>query len=237
MPRRIVRPAVSKAVQIPGTRISAVDHRRLLDEGRKGLMFVVDASTEPRSSAVQRRIAVGEEAGVPDGYKCRVRKPWWSVPIPKRGVADLLLTYFASEHPRLVLNEAGVLQTNTIHGVYLKAPMDTAALAVAFYNSLTLLSAELVGRSYGGGVLKLEPTEAGSLILPPVPEILGGRLDEVDALIRGRELEAALDLVDPIVLGEGLGLTSEEIRALREGGAQLRARRRTRGGRPAPVQS
>lgn len=237
MPRRIVRPAVSKAVQIPGTRISAVDHRRLLDEGRKGLMFVADANAEPRSSAVQRRIAVGEEAGVPDGYKCRVRKPWWSVPIPKRGVADLLLTYFASEHPRLVLNEAGVLQTNTIHGVFLKAPMDTAALAVAFYNSLTLLSAELVGRSYGGGVLKLEPTEAGSLILPPVPETLGGRLDEVDALIRGRKLEAALDLVDPIVLGEGLGLSSEEIRALREGGAQLRGRRRTRGGRPAPAQS
>ncbi|HST68097.1 MAG TPA: N-6 DNA methylase [Solirubrobacterales bacterium] len=235
MPRRIVRPAVSKAAQVPGTRISAVDHRRLLDEGRKGLMFVVDASSEPRSSAVQQRIAVGEEAGVPEGYKCRVRKPWWSVPLPKRGVADLLLTYFASEHPRLVLNEAGVLQTNTIHGVYLKTPMETAALAVAFYNSLTLLSAELVGRSYGGGVLKLEPTEAGSLILPPVPETLGDLLDEIDALIRDRKLEAALDLVDPIVLGEGLGLSSQEIRALRDGGAQLRARRRARGARPAPA--
>src|SRR5262249_5338207 len=152
-------------------------------------MFVVDASTAPRSSAVQRRIAVGEEAGVPEGYKCRIRKPWWSVPIPKRGVADLLLTYFASENPRLVLNEAGGLQTNTIHGVYLKTPTDPAALAAGFYNSLTLLSAELVGRSYGGGVLKLEPTEAGSLILPPVPENLGDRLEEVDALIRDRKIE------------------------------------------------
>jgi len=235
MPRRIVRPAVSKAAQVAGARISAADHRRLLDEGRKGLMFVVDAGAEPRSSAVQQRISVGEEAGVQDGYKCRVRKPWWSVPIPKRGVADFLLTYFASEHPRLVLNEAGVLQTNTIHGVYLKTPMEPAALAVAFYNSLTLLSAELEGRSYGGGVLKLEPTEAGSLILPPVPETLGELLDEVDALIRDRKLEAALDLVDPIVLGEGLGLSSQEIRALRDGGAQLRARRRARGARPAPA--
>lgn len=237
MPRQSARPAVSKAAQIAGARISADDHRQLLDEGRKGLMFVVDASTEPRSSAVQRRIAVGEEAGVSDGYKCRVRKPWWSVPIPRRGVADLLLTYFASEHPRLVLNEARVLQTNTIHGVYLKAPMDAASLAVAFFNSLTLLSAELVGRSYGGGVLKLEPTEAGSLILPPVPQTLGDLLDEVDALIRDRKLEAALDVVDPIVLGEGLDLSSEEIRALRNGGAQLRARRRSRAARPAPSQN
>ncbi len=237
MPQRTVRPAVSKAAQIPGARISADDHRQLLDEGRKGLLFALEAGVEPRSSAVQRRIALGEETGIPDGYKCRVRDPWWSVPIPRRGVADLLLTYFASEHPRLVLNEADVLQTNTIHGVYLKAPLDAAALTVAFYNSLTLLSAELVGRSYGGGVLKLEPTEAGSLILPPVPETLGGLLDDVDALIRRRDLEAALELVDPIVLGEGLGLSDEEIRALRAGGAQLRARRRSRGARPAPVQN
>lgn len=237
MPRRVVHPAVSKAAQIAGARLSAEDHSRLLADGRKGLMFVADTGSKPRSPAVQNRIAVGEEMGVPDAYKCRVREPWWSVPIPRRGVADLLLTYFASEHPRLVLNEAGVLQTNTIHGVYLKTPMDAASLGVAFYNSLTLLSAELVGRSYGGGVLKLEPTEAGSLILPPVPENLGELLDEVDGLIRSRELEAALDLIDPIVLGEGLGLSGEEIRALRDGGAQLRARRRSRGARPVAVQS
>jgi adenine-specific DNA-methyltransferase len=236
MPRPAARPAVSKAAQISGARIATDDHAHLLDEGRKGLMFVLDASIEPRNSAVQRRIAEGEEAGVPDGYKCSARKPWWSVPIPKRGVADLLLTYFASEHPRLVLNEARVLQTNTIHGVYLKAPaaVDPAALAVAFYNSLTLLSAELVGRSYGGGVLKLEPTEAGSLILPPAPESLSERLSEVDELIRKRNLEAALDLVDPIVLGQGLGLSDGDILKLREGGARLRGRRRSRGGRPAP---
>jgi adenine-specific DNA methylase len=232
MPRRVVHPAVSKAAQIAGARLSAEDHSRLLADGRKGLMFVADTGAKPRSPAVQNRIAVGEEMGVPDAYKCRVREPWWAVPIPRRGVADLLLTYFASEHPRLVLNEAGVLQTNTIHGVYLKTPMDAASLGVAFYNSLTLLSAELVGRSYGGGVLKLEPTEAGSLILPPVPENLGELLDEVDGLIRSRELEAALDLIDPIVLGEGLGLSGEEICALRDGGAQLRARRRSRGARP-----
>jgi hypothetical protein len=131
-----------------------------------------------------------------------------------------------------VRNEAQVLQTNTIHGVYLTAQLDAAALAVAFYNSLTLLTAELVGRSYGGGVLKLEPTEAGALILPPIPKTLSGLLREVDALVRARKLEAVLDLVDPIVLGEGLGLSTTQIRAFRDGGGRLRARRRSRGARP-----
>ena len=236
MPSRIARPAVSKAAQIAGASLTAKDHKRLLAEDRKGLIFAVDSEADSKSAAVRRRITKGQRLGVPAAYKCRIRKDWWSVPLPKRGVADLLLTYFASEHPRLVLNEAKVLQTNTIHGVYLTAQLDAASLAVIFYNSLTLLSAELAGRSYGGGVLKLEPSEAGALILPPAPKDLGKLLEEVDALIRARKLEAALDLVDPIVLGEGLDLSASEIQALRDGGARLRARRRSRGARPAPSQ-
>jgi adenine-specific DNA methylase len=232
MPSRTARPAVSKAAQISGVTLTAKDHKRLLDEGRKGLMFIAKSSADAKSTAVRRHIAKGEAIGVPTAYKCRIREDWWSVPLPRRGVADLLLTYFASEHPRLVRNEAQVLQTNTIHGVYLTAQLDAAALAVAFYNSLTLLTAELVGRSYGGGVLKLEPTEAGALILPPIPKTLSGLLREVDALVRARKLEAVLDLVDPIVLGEGLGLSTTQIRAFRDGGGRLRARRRSRGARP-----
>ncbi len=232
MPSRVARPAVSKAAQIAGATLTTKDHARLLDEGRKGLMFVADSGAASRNRAVSDHIAAGVERGVPAAYKCRIREDWWSVPIPRRGVADLLLTYFASEHPRLVLNEAQVLQTNTIHGIYLTAQIDAAALAVAFYNSLTLLSAELVGRSYGGGVLKLEPTEAASLLLPPISTPLSGLLGEIDVLVRARKLGAALDVVDPIVLGEGLGLSTVEIRALRDAGAQLRGRRRSRGARP-----
>jgi hypothetical protein len=100
-------------------------------------------------------------------------------------------------------------------------------------NSLTILSAELIGRSYGGGVLKLEPTEAEALLLPP----LGGvqeHLREVDALLREQDLEAVLDLVDPLVLGDGLGLRPAEIKALRSGAERLRERRKARGRRPAP---
>jgi adenine-specific DNA-methyltransferase len=230
IPSDIATPAVSKAAQINGARFTAKDHERLLVDNRKALMLVADGNDASRHSAVRQRIALGEEAGVSEAYKCRIRENWWSVPIPKRGVADLLLTYFASEHPRLVLNEAAVLQTNTIHGIYLSESKDPASLAAGFHNSLTLLSAELVGRSYGGGVLKLEPTEASSLLLPPITDAVGETLDEVDSLIRARDLEGVLDLVDPIVLGEGLGLSEEQIHSLRNGGSRLRSRRRARGG-------
>jgi hypothetical protein len=37
-----------------------------------------------------------------------------------------------------------------------------------FHNSLTLLTSELEGRSFGGGVLELVPSEVGRLVVPNV---------------------------------------------------------------------
>jgi adenine-specific DNA-methyltransferase len=106
------------------------------------------------------------------------------------------------------------------------------ALAAGFYNSLTLLSAELEGRSYGGGVLKLEPTEAERLLLPPLAPELAGLLPAVDRAIRARDVEAAADLVDPVVL-TSLGLSADEIGVLRTARRQLQIRRKNRGRSPS----
>ncbi len=78
-------------------------------------------------------------------------------------------------------------------------------------------------------MLKLEPTEAEGLLMPrPAPEV-EGLLPEVDRLIRARDLDGALHLVDAVVLGSALGLTEDQIAALRTGAERLRARRRSRG--------
>jgi len=230
----LLHPVVSKAMHIRGARYGLDDHEQLAVAGRKMQLFVARASTPPDVIATaEPRLEAGRKAGIHTRYKCRVRDPWWAVPLPRRGQPDLLLTYCASEHPRLVFNDAGVLQTNTIHGVYVHAPPDGKALTAGFYNSLTLLSAELVGRSYGGGVLKLEPTEAERLLIPHVTPDVASLLPEVDRLIRERDLEGALELVDPLVLGLGLNLTEAEIRELRAGATRLRARRRSRSEKPS----
>jgi hypothetical protein len=192
-------------------------------------MFVANKKgSKSKLRRVREHLAEGEELGFHKRYKCRIRDPWWELPIPSAGPPDLLLTYCSSEHPRLAQNAANVLTTNTIHGVRLGASADPEALAAGFYNSLTLLSAELMGRSYGGGVLKLEPTEAEALLIPHIPAEVGALLPVVDRAIRDRELEAALDLVDPLVL-RPLGLRKADIHELRASRKRLQHRRQRRG--------
>lgn len=160
IPDELLHPAVSKANHVRGARFDDDDVDAMRAKGQRYRMLIAD---ERAKAEIKIYLAMGEEAGIPERYKCRVRDPWWRVPLPSHGVPDLYLTYCAAAHPRLTANAAGALHTNTVHGVNLRNGMPAEALSVGFYNSLTLLSAELQGRSYGGGVLKLEPTEGESL--------------------------------------------------------------------------
>ena len=229
----LLRPAVSKAAHISGAVFSRADFERLREADKRCMLFVAPRETPGEMLATAARyLARGISAGIDQRYKCRVRTPWHAVPVPRHGVPDLFLTYCASEHPRMVANEAGTLHTNTVHGVSLAGDTDASALAVGFYNSLTLLSAELVGRSYGGGVLKLEPTEAEALLLPPIASSVGTKLERVDELLRARRMNDVLDVVDKLVLIDGLGLSQHQVSLLRAGAERLRARRRARNKKP-----
>lgn len=111
-----------------------------------------------------RYLAEGTRMGVPDRYKCRMRTPWYAVPI--KSPPDLFLSYMSHEMPRLAWNQARALSTNLIHGVYLFDPAVASAIAGDWPNPATALSAELEGRTYGGGVLKLETKEAERVLVP-----------------------------------------------------------------------
>lgn len=228
------RRAVTKAAFIPGAKVTSADLDRLADTGKRVDLLTVDPEV-PREALddLEAYLVHGEASEIHKRFKCRVRSPWWSVPRPRQGAPDAFLTYCSSEHPRFVVNEAEAVHTNTVHGVSMRDGYRADGLAGGFINSLTLLSAELAGRSYGGGVLKLEPTEAEALVLPAAALDQAKSLREVDELLRRRDLGGALDLVDRAVLGkDGLGLSHEAIDQLRAGAEKLRSRRRARGKAP-----
>jgi hypothetical protein len=165
-------------------------------------------------------------------YKCRVRTPWWRVPLVPP--ADLLLTYMNADTPRLSTNTANARHLNSVHGVYLNKPvrqLGKALLPLASITSMTLVGAETVGRAYGGGMLKLEPREADRLPVPSpaLVEAAAGRLKtvrpQVAGLLRGGKLTEAARIVDDVLLFDQLGMTRKAVRVLRDAHEHLAGRR------------
>lgn len=182
--------------------------------GAQTLLFRPDL--DQISAGARRYIARGEADGVQDAYKCRVRKTWWQVPLVRK--ADLFVTCMNHDAPRLVANEVGALHLNSIHGLILRRgerSLGMRQLPIGMLNSVTLVGAELHGRSYGGGILKLEPKEADRLPVPS-PPVLRAASEDLDAvrskvtgLLGDGRFADAVGVVDQVVLPH-LGVGDED---------------------------
>lgn len=203
--------------------------KKLTQNGSTTYLFRPGANPSP---AAKVKIAAGEAAGVDQAYKCRVRTPWWRTPLLE--APDLFLTYMNADIPQLATNTARVRHLNSVHGVYLADPyhqLGQELLPLAALNTITSLSAETVGRAYGGGMLKVEPREADRWHVPS-PELLEGHREallaikpKVTALLEDGDRGRATALVDQTLLVEGLGMAVEDLEALAQGRATLKARR------------
>lgn len=185
-----------------------------------------------KAKGLAQYLALGEERGVPDAYKCTIRDPWWCPPVAP--VPNLFFTYMSHRYPRLIANTAEVTFVNSMHGLKLcaRAPKEARdALPLLALNSATMLGAEIMGRSYGGGILKMEPTEAASLPVPRPPELriawkmLAGRRAKLDAALRRGEWWAVVAEVDQVLLKGAMKLDNEQVLAIRDAAALLRIRR------------
>jgi hypothetical protein len=145
---------------------------------------------------------------------------------------DAFLSYMSGASPHLVANDAGAVAPNSLHVLRLHAgtPVRGAAVATLWQTSLARLSVEIEGHALGGGMLKLEPTEAERVLVPwPGADGLEELAGELDALARQRGGEAAQDRADDAILRRGLGLTRAEVATLRAAASALRSRRYGRG--------
>ncbi len=220
----VVVPLAGRTVQLPGLNYSQEDWSLHQREGFA--CHLLDLPSALPSAAAAAYVIQGETAEVHKGYKCSIRKPWHIV--PKAWQPDAFLFRQIYRYPKLVSNEAGATSTDTIHRVRFHQPEHTKQWTASFLNSLTFAFSEVFGRSYGGGVLELEPTEAERM---PVPFFEDAQLpfDALDALERANDIEAILDLVDGELLVERLGLTWAQVHVLRGIWQKLSQRRLTRG--------
>lgn len=207
--------------------ITASDHAALGRAGARTLLF----RPEEPSAAARAYLGHGERLGVPNAYKCRVRTPWWRTPLP--APPDLFFTYMNQATPQLAANPARLHYLNSVHGLYLTPEAAGLAelLALAALNSATALSAEISGRAYGGGILKMEPREAVQLLVPSVTTVreqqheLTALLPVARRLLRaGGRLAEARALVDAVVLNPRV-VSPASLESIRDAQAALSGRR------------
>ena len=218
----VIRLSPPGSRHLRGLSLTAQDLKALDAGGSATWLFRPRALPSP---AAEKYIAAGEATGVDNAYKCRVRSPWWRVPYLRP--ADLLLTYMNADTARLCSNIAGVHHLNSVHGVYL-APevkeLGRELLPLAALNSVTLLGAELVGRAYGGGVLKIEPREADRWPMPS-PALVRRQASALKSVRRRVRDQLRAGRVFDDALWSGSSIGDDILASIRQGRELLHERR------------
>jgi adenine-specific DNA-methyltransferase len=214
---------VSRSGHLKGVIFSGADWRANVKKKLPAyLLNLPDVPPNELPEAAREYVEAGEKAGLNAGYKCRIRNRWYVV--PSVWTPDAFMLRQVHAFPKIILNKSGATCTDTIHRVKFRNGVKGRDVAAAFLNSLTFAFAEVTGRSYGGGVLELEPNEAERL---PIP--LGGAekldLGQIHELLLNSDVNGVLDMADKVLLVDGLGLTGEEAKMLRGIWQKLRDRR------------
>lgn len=228
LPDGSLKPVVCRGRALSGLRFTTDDWREVVARGDAAMLLHVAKSSRP-AGAVLDYVRLGESRGVHLAYKCRSRSPWYCVPNVYR--PDAFLTYMSGSMPRLVANDAGAFAPNTLHVVRMRpmAGVGGPAATALWQTSLVRLSVEIEGHALGGGMLKLEPTEAESVLVPAPDRSVAGRLeglaDELDAISRRHGDDAARARADRVILIGELGLSAADCDLLAAAANKLRARR------------
>jgi adenine-specific DNA methylase len=208
--QKYAKPMVGRSVQVPCIRFTKEDWLRNRNSKVKSSLLVFPSAQRiGDDTGAKQYITYGESIGINKGYKTGIRDDWFVIPSIK--LSDALFIRRNNIYPKLILNDARAYTTDTMHRVFIKSGVDKNAFIASYYNSLSFAFAEITGRSYGGGVLELMPSETESIFLP-YNMSNAGLVDQIDEMMRSKTgIDTILEKTNKTILHDGFGLSMADI--------------------------
>jgi len=155
----------SKDIPMEGPLDGEFYRSRIEAGARTCLFFCHEPEHALVGSNALRYIEHGREQGIHERFNCRTRKPWYGVePVAP---ADFFTTYMSRDRARIVRNLVGARCMTSLLNVWAKPGVDPDALRPSLEDPTNARLLREFGRTYGGGLGKIEP---GDLVrLPIVP--------------------------------------------------------------------
>lgn len=162
-------PVVAGAKDLPdeGDPLTEAHWNRRRDKGsRCWLLWCHEPKDALQGKRILAYIEHGEERGVHERFNCRHRKRWYGVEnVPP---ADFFVTYMSRQRARFIRNEAGARCMTTLLNVWAKPGIAPDELAPILGDEGTGELLRHFGRTYGGGMGKIEPSELLQLPVRPL---------------------------------------------------------------------
>ncbi len=163
IPSDCLQTTVRNARSLPPVQVNPSAVSRWLREDQKTLLLRLRKEQKlPQTVLAYLRTSQATQAA--EAFKCRTRNPWYVVPDVK--IPDFFLSYMSGRRVSFVRNAARCACTNSLHAVLLKDKSMLPRIQAAFRSGVFQFSCEIEGHPLGGGMLKLEPREAGNILVP-----------------------------------------------------------------------
>ncbi len=207
---KYAKPLVGRSVQVPSLIFTEEDWKKNRDiQARTHLLTFPKMSELNGSVGARDYLNYGIEQGINQGYKCGIRDEWQIIPSLK--ISDALFIRRNHLYPKLIINQANAYTTDTMHRVNIKKNVNLNAFIASYYNSLSFAFAEISGRSHGGGVLELMPSEVQNIFLP-YDESNEDLIETIDTMIRAKKgINAILEITNKKILVDNYGFSKKDV--------------------------
>ncbi|UFQ98680.1 Eco57I restriction-modification methylase domain-containing protein [Pseudomonas wenzhouensis] len=149
---------VPKIKGITGLNLTKAQVRSLIGSGLRCLLL----DTEKKSLSTEVLIYLSRYPLEKRSLATYRKRNIWHQPDDHK-IPDGFFTFLTHNGPRLILNDARVNCTNSVHRVFFKKKLSsvmTKLISLSMLSTFTQAHAEIIGRPCGSGALKLEPKDA-----------------------------------------------------------------------------